>query len=291
MKISIVVPCYNEEKALPLFKACFDALVMQMDDVHFELLFVDDGSSDGTLPLCHQLSKEDAHVRVISFSRNFGKEAALLAGLSQASGDLVAVMDADLQDPLELLPKMLAMMQESDCDCVAARRVTRAGEPPIRSFFARLFYKLMHHISDVRVEDGVRDFRLMRREVVDAIIKLPEKRRFSKGLMVWVGFDVRYITYENVERVAGETKFSFWGLFRYAIEGITSLTTTPLAIPYLLGLLCFALCVVLMISNVCIASLLCGLTGCMLVAIGVLGTYLARVFIETKKRSLYVEKK
>lgn len=290
MKISIVIPCYNEQEALPLFKERFDQLALQMHNVRFELLFVDDGSTDNTLPLCRQLAKEDTRVRVISFARNFGKEAALLAGLTQASGDLIAVMDADLQDPPELLPKMFSIIQETGCDCVAARRVTRAGEPPIRSFFARLFYKIMHRISDVRVEDGVRDFRLMRRKVVDAIVNLPEKHRFSKGLMVWVGFDVRYITYENVERVAGKTKFSFLGLFRYAIEGITSLTTAPLAIPYLLAGLCMILCVILTASGAWVAALLCGLTACVQIGIGVLATYLARAFMETKKRALYIKK-
>lgn len=291
MKISIVVPCYNEEDSLPLFKERFDGIAAQMEDVVFELLFIDDGSTDQTLSLCHRLASGDARIRVISLSRNFGKEAALLAGLSQASGDLVSMMDVDLQDPPELLPAMLSVMRDTACDCVAAKRVTRAGEPPVRSFFARLFYRLMHRISDVRVEDGVRDFRLMRREVADAILSLPEKRRFSKGLMAWVGFDIRYIAYENVERVAGETKFSFWGLFRYAIEGITSLTSAPAGMPYLFAGLCSLGFVLLMIRGVWTAALLCALSACVLTGIGVLGSYIARVFWETKKRPLYIFKK
>jgi len=291
MLLSVVVPCYNEEEALPFFKARFDAAAPLLAGVDLELLLVDDGSTDGTLALARRLAAEDSRVRVLAFSRNFGKESALLAGLSGARGALVTVMDADLQDPPELLADMLRTMGETGCDCVATRRVTRAGEPPVRSFFARAFYRAINRVSQVRVKDGVRDFRLMRREMVDAILRLSERRRFSKGLFAWVGFDVRYMEYENAERVAGITKWSFWGLFKYALEGIVSLTSAPLSAAFACGALCVLSCVALLFWGCWLAALLCGLAALILFGIGVLGVYLARVFWEVKGRPLYVLKK
>lgn len=290
MKISIVVPCFNEEEALPLFMEQFDRQVANVTGVHFEIVLVDDGSSDATLALSNALADRDSRVRVLSFSRNFGKEAALLAGLVHASGDLVAVMDADLQDPPELLVEMINILRETGCDCVAARRVTRAGEPPVRSFFARTFYKAINRLSAVQIEDGARDFRLMRREMVDAIISLPERRRFSKGLFAWVGFDVRYVSYENVERVAGTTKWSFWGLLRYALEGMFSMSAIPLALPFLLALALLLTTIVLLATRSWMAALLCAFAAVLHLCLGVFGQYLARIYWEAKKRPLYLLK-
>ncbi len=289
MLISIVVPCFNEEEALPHFTARFDHIADRMD-VSFELLLVNDGSKDGTLALARALARADGRVRVLSLSRNFGKEAALLSGLSHAAGDLVAVMDADLQDPPDLLPKMLQRLEETGCDCVATRRVTRAGEPPVRSLFARVFYRLINRLSPVRVEDGVRDFRLMRREMVDAILRLSEKRRFSKGLFSWVGFDVCLIEYENVERVAGVTKWSFWGLLRYALEGVFSLTDAPLSLAFVFSALTLLSCLVLLCLSLWLPAGMCAAASAVLLSIGLFGQYLARAYWETKKRPLYVEK-
>ncbi len=291
MLISIVVPCYNEEEALPHFLRRFGEIAGRMADVAFELLLVDDGSRDGTLALAREMAREDGRVRVLSFSRNFGKEAALHAGLAHATGDYVAVMDADLQDPPEMLPQMLEMIRETGCDCVGTRRVTRAGEPPVRSAFARAFYRWVNRVSQVEIVDGARDFRLMRRDMVDAVLSLSERRRFSKGLFAWVGFDVRYIGYENVERVAGVTKWSFWALLRYAIEGIISLTPAPLYLPFLLGALSAVGCVCLLCFAAWAAALISGLAALTLTGVGVLGLYTARLFEEAKKRPLYICRK
>ena len=291
MLISMIVPCYNEEEALPHFMARFESVAPLLGGAQVELLLVNDGSRDGTLALITRYATQDSRVRVLSFSRNFGKEAALLCGLMHAQGDMVCVLDADLQDPPELLPGMLDMLRETGCDCVATRRATRAGEPPVRSFFARTFYRMINSVSVVRVVDGARDFRLMRREMVDAILRLSERRRFSKGLFAWVGFDVRYIDYENVERVAGTTKWSFWALTRYALEGIISLTDAPLFLPFALGTLCFIACAILLLCASWPAALLCSLAGLSLACIGILGLYLARILEETRKRPLYVLRK
>lgn len=291
MKLSIVIPCYNEEEALPLFLPRLRAAVDTLPDTTLELLLVDDGSTDGTLSLVRSLAEADACVRYLSFSRNFGKEAALYAGLSAATGDLVAVMDADMQDPPEVLIQMHALLLSSDCDCVACRRVTRKGEPAVRSFFARTFYRLINRVSPVRLEDGVRDFRLMRREVVDAVLSLSERRRFAKGLFAWVGFHVCYIEYENVERVAGTTKWSFWGLLRYALEGVFCMTALPLSLPLLLGALCLLAGLVLLCCGAWVAALLCAAAACVLAGLGMLGQYLARVYWEAKRRPLYILKR
>ncbi|MDW8605868.1 glycosyltransferase family 2 protein [Streptococcus suis] len=302
--ISAIVPCFNEEEAIPYFYDAMEKVRKEMGE-QFEYIFVNDGSKDGTLTVLRQLSGQDRAVRYLSFSRNFGKEAALYAGLQAAQGELVTVMDVDLQDPPEMLMEMKAMLDGNpDLDCVGTRRVSRDGEPPIRSFFAKLFYKLMNKISQVEVVDGARDFRLMRRHMVDAILSVSEYNRFSKGIFAWVGFETEYLPYENVERVAGETSWSFWKLLSYSIEGIINFSDTPLNIASYTGFFTFLLSLVLMVfvvfktlvfgdptigwpSTICIILFLGGLQ---LMTIGFLGKYLAKVFLETKKRPIYIVK-
>ncbi|MDG3098859.1 glycosyltransferase family 2 protein [Streptococcus suis] len=302
--ISVIVPCFNEEEAIPYFYDAMEKVRKEMGE-QFEYIFVNDGSKDGTLTVLRQLSGQDRAVRYLSFSRNFGKEAALYAGLQAAQGELVTVMDVDLQDPPEMLMEMKAMLDGNpDLDCVGTRRVSRDGEPPIRSFFAKLFYKLMNKISQVEVVDGDRDFRLMRRHMVDAILSVSEYNRFSKGIFAWVGFETEYLPYENVERVAGETSWSFWKLLSYSIEGIINFSDTPLNIASYTGFFTFLLSLVLMVfvvfktlvfgdptigwpSTICIILFLGGLQ---LMTIGILGKYLAKVFLETKKRPIYIVK-
>ncbi|HEM4420193.1 TPA: glycosyltransferase family 2 protein [Streptococcus suis] len=302
--ISVIVPCFNEEEAIPYFYDAMEKVRKEMGE-QFEYIFVNDGSKDRTLTVLRQLSGQDRAVRYLSFSRNFGKEAALYAGLQAAQGELVTVMDVDLQDPPEMLMEMKAMLDGNpDLDCVGTRRVSRDGEPPIRSFFAKLFYKLMNKISQVEVVDGARDFRLMRRHMVDAILSVSEYNRFSKGIFAWVGFETEYLPYENVERVAGETSWSFWKLLSYFIEGIINFSDTPLNIASYTGFFTFLLSLVLMVfvvfktlvfgdptigwpSTICIILFLGGLQ---LMTIGILGKYLAKVFLETKKRPIYIVK-
>ncbi|MBY4633731.1 glycosyltransferase family 2 protein [Streptococcus suis] len=302
--ISVIVPCFNEEEAIPYFYDAMEKVRKEMGE-QFEYIFVNDGSKDRTLTVLRQLSGQDRAVRYLSFSRNFGKEAALYAGLQAAQGELVTVMDVDLQDPPEMLMEMKAMLDGNpDLDCVGTRRVSRDGEPPIRSFFAKLFYKLMNKISQVEVVDGARDFRLMRRHMVDAILSVSEYNRFSKGIFAWVGFETEYLPYENVERVAGETSWSFWKLLSYSIEGIINFSDTPLNIASYTGFFTFLLSLVLMVfvviktlvfgdptigwpSTICIILFLGGLQ---LMTIGILGKYLAKVFLETKKRPIYIVK-
>ncbi|HEM6308859.1 TPA: glycosyltransferase family 2 protein [Streptococcus suis] len=302
--ISVIVPCFNEEEAIPYFYEAMEKVRKEMGE-KFEYIFVNDGSKDGTLKALRQLSGQDQAVRYLSFSRNFGKEAALYAGLQAAQGDLVTVMDVDLQDPPEMLIEMKAMLEaNAELDCVGTRRVSRDGEPPIRSFFAKLFYKLMNKISQVEVVDGARDFRLMRRHMVDAILSVSEYNRFSKGIFAWVGFETEYLPYKNVERVAGQTSWSFWKLLSYSIEGIINFSDTPLNIASYTGFFTFLLSLVLMVfvvfktlvfgdptigwpSTICIILFLGGLQ---LMTIGILGKYLAKVFLETKKRPIYIVK-
>ncbi|HEM5963045.1 glycosyltransferase family 2 protein [Streptococcus suis] len=302
--ISVIVPCFNEEEAIPYFYDAMEKVRKEMGE-QFEYIFINDGSKDRTLKVLRQLSGQDQAVRYLSFSRNFGKEAALYAGLQAAQGELVTVMDVDLQDPPEMLMEMKAMLDGNpDLDCVGTRRVSRDGEPPIRSFFAKLFYKLMNKISQVEVVDGARDFRLMRRHMVDAILSVSEYNRFSKGIFAWVGFETEYLPYENVERVAGETSWSFWKLLSYSIEGIINFSDTPLNIASYTGFFTFLLSLVLMVfvvlktlvfgdptigwpSTICIILFLGGLQ---LMTIGILGKYLAKVFLETKKRPIYIVK-
>ena len=240
-KISIIVPCYNEEEALPIFYKEIKKIEEKMNYLHFEYIFVNDGSKDKTLDILRKLSKKDDKVRYISFSRNFGKEAAMLAGLEYSSGDYVTIMDADLQDPPYLLIEMYDAIEKEGYDCVGTRRVTRKGEPPIRSFFARMFYKIINKISKTEIVDGARDYRLMSRQFVNSLLELSERNRFSKGLFGWVGYKTKWLEYENVERAAGQTKWSFWKLFLYSIEGIMAFSTAPLAISAVVG---FIMCAV-----------------------------------------------
>ena len=302
-KLSIVVPCYNEEQAAPLF---YDAVIEVLNTmpVEPEIIFVNDGSKDGTLTTLRSLPEKDSHVHYISFSRNFGKESAMLAGLEATTGDYIAIMDADLQDPPSLLPEMLLGIQEEGYDCVATRRVTRNGEPPIRSFFARTFYRLINRISKTEIVDGARDFRLMTRQMVDSITSLQEVSRFSKGIFAWVGFETKWIEYENIERIAGETKWSFWKLFVYSLDGIIGFSTSPLAIASISGLFfCFLSFVLILFflfktllfgdpvagfpATICIILFL---GGVQLFSIGILGQYLSKTYLETKKRPLYIIK-
>lgn len=307
--ISLVVPCYNEEESLPAFFAeasrVIDAMRAEHDDASFELVFVDDGSSDGTLAVVRDRAAREevpAEVRWVSFSRNFGKEAALLAGLRAARGDYVATLDADLQDPPALLPEMYRILLEEDYDNVATRRVDRAGEPPVRSFCARAFYRVINRLSDADIVDGARDYRLMRRRMVDGILELGEYNRFSKGIYGWVGFKTRWLPFENVERVAGETKWSFWGLFRYSLEGIVAFSTAPLSAASLIGVvlcllaLVFALVIVvrtLMFGDPVagwpsLACIVLFVGGLQLACLGIIGQYLAKTYLETKARPVYL---
>lgn len=305
MLLSIVVPCYNEQEALPYFYKEICRVAEEMKSSHgadFEFIFVDDGSKDKTLSIARELHKQDARVRYISFSRNFGKEAGILAGLEASKGDYVAMMDADLQDPPALLPQMLDALLEEDYDCAATRRTNRKGEPPIRSFFARMFYKIINRLSDADIVDGARDYRLMRRRMVDAILALPEYNRFSKGIFGWVGFKTKWLEYVNVERVAGETKWSFWKLFLYSLEGIVAFTTAPLALASLIGII-FCVLAFVMILFIIVRTLLFGdptsgwpsmvciiflCSGVQLFCMGVLGQYLAKTYMEVKRRPVYI---
>ena len=300
--ITIVVPCYNEEKAIPFFYEEIQRVKKLMPKVNLELLLVADGSKDGTFDQFHTLKEKDSSINYISFSRNFGKEAAIYAGLSHAKGDYVAIMDADLQDPPALLPQMYDALTKEGYDSAATRRVTRKGEPPIRSFLARKFYKLMNKISDVELMDGARDFRLMNRKYVDALLSLKEYNRFSKGLFGWVGFKTKWIEFENVERVAGETKWSFWKLFKYSVEGIVAFSEAPLYIASYLGALMsvvgFLAMIFIMIrqllfhnSAYCWPSMVCIIIligGIQLLCIGILGLYFSKMYLETKRRPIYI---
>lgn len=300
--ISIVVPCYNEEDALPVYYAEMKRVMAQMREVRFELIFVDDGSRDGTLELMRALHEADARCRYLSFSRNFGKEAAIYAGLSQAAGDYAAVMDADLQDPPSLLPQMYRIVSQETFDCAAARRVTRDGEPRLRSFLANRFYRCMGRLSGMEFVSGARDFRLMNRKMTDAVLELGEYNRFSKGMFAWVGFRTKWLEYENVERAAGKTKWSLAHLFRYAAEGIAGFSTAPLSLPALLGAgFCLgALLVFLaglggflstklfMAGNWTLVCLLLLTGGIQLLCSGISSWYLSKVYLEVKRRPIYI---
>lgn len=300
--ITVIVPCYNEREALPVFYAEISRVAEKMDDVNFEFLFINDGSTDDTLEIIKKMKDDDDRVAYVSFSRNFGKEAAMYAGMSNATGDYIATMDADLQDPPALLPEMYGAVTKEGYDCVATRRTNRIGEPPVRSFFSNLFYKLLNKISDTPVEPGVRDFRLMTRQMVDAILEMSEYNRFSKGIFSWVGFNTKYLEYENVQRVAGETKWSFWKLIPYSIDGIIGFSTFPLVISSIAGILFFLVALGLIVfivvrqvvfggsaygwpSLVCIIFFIAGIQ---LFCIGILGQYLAKTYLETKKRPIYI---
>lgn len=303
--ISIIVPCYNEAEALPHFIRELGTVADAMAADHgetFEFLFVNDGSTDRTLELLRTYAREDSRVRYVSFSRNFGKEAGMYAGLQNAKGDYVAIMDADMQDPPALLPTMYELLQTGEYDCVGTRRQDRKGEPPVRSFFARRFYKIINRISDAEIVDGARDFRLMTRPMVDAIVSLGEYNRFSKGIFGWVGFRTKWLSYENVARVAGQTKWSFWSLFRYSLDGIIAFSSAPLAFVSFLGLLVCAVAFFFLLfivvralifgdpvagwpSMACIVIFLGGIN---LLCIGILGQYLSKIYLETKNRPIYI---
>ncbi|KUE74690.1 bactoprenol glucosyl transferase [Ruthenibacterium lactatiformans] len=300
--ISIVVPCYNEEESLPLFYQAILEMKSSLPEVDFEFIFVNDGSKDNTLKIMRSLAQQDANVHYVSFSRNFGKEAALLAGLAHAQGDYVAVMDADLQDPPALLPEMYETLQTKMYDCVATRRVTRAGEPPIRSFFARMFYKLINKISKTEIVDGARDFRLMTRQMVNAILSVQEYNRFSKGIFGWVGFRTKWLEYKNIERAAGQTKWSFWKLFVYSLDGITAFSTVPLSVAAVMGML-FCFLAFAMLIFVFVRALIWGdpvggwpslvciilfVGGIQLFCTGILGQYLSKTYLEVKRRPQYI---
>ncbi len=295
-KISIVVPCYNEEESLPIFYEEIKKIEKEMSYVDFEYVFVNDGSRDKTLEIFRKLAKKDKKVRYVSFSRNFGKEAGMLAGLEYSTGDFVTVMDADLQDPPKMLIEMYEGIKEG-YDCVGLRRATRKGEPKLRSFFAKCYYKLINKISDVKVVDGARDFRLMTRQMVNSILELKEHNRYSKGIFSWVGYKVKYIEYENVERVAGNTKWSFWSLFKYSIESIVGYSTVPLVLSTIFGIIAALISIVLFIlflinksTILGIITLILFLNSCNFIFIGILGIYISKMHIELHNRPLYIIK-
>ena len=303
--LSAIVPCYNEEENVAFFYEEFikNKEFFEEKDLTYELIYVDDGSSDRTAHEVKKLRERDEKVHLISFSRNFGKESAMYAGLKRAKGDFVVLLDADLQDPPSLLPEMYGYLEEG-YDCAATRRVTRKGEPPIRSLFARGFYKLINHNGRVEIVDGARDFRLMTRQMVDAVLSVTEYNRFSKGIFAWVGFKTKWVEYENVERAHGETKWSFWGLFRYALDGMLSFSSIPLAVTSFMGVL-FCIVAFVMLLFVLIRALIFGdptsgwpslvciillASGVQLLCLGVLGQYLSKTYMEVKHRPIYVVK-
>lgn len=300
-KISLVVPCYNEQEVIKLFYAEIQKIKKEFKNVEFEIIFVNDGSKDKTLELMRELS-EKKDVRYVSFSRNFGKEAAMYAGLEASTGDYVAIMDADLQDPPALLKEMYEILESGEYDSVATRRVTRKGEPVIRSFFARLYYKIINKISKTEIVDGARDFRLMTRQMVNSVLSLKEYNRFSKGIFSWVGYRTKWLEYENVERAAGETKWSFWKLFLYSLESIVAFSTVPLSIASVMGILfCFVAFIIIIFvivrtlmygdptsgwpSMVCIMFFI---GGVQLLCLGIMGQYLSKTYLEVKKRPIYI---
>lgn len=303
--LSVIVPCYNEEENIFDFyeELMKNATFFQQRELDVEVIYVDDGSKDKTVEKVKELAAKDKQVRLVSFSRNFGKEAAIYAGLQKAKGDYAVMMDCDLQDPPALLPEMFHFIDEG-YDSVATRRVTRKGEPPIRSFFARMFYRIMNKISKTEIVDGARDYRLMTRQVVDAILAMTEYNRFTKGIFGWVGFETKWLEYENIERRKGETKWSFWKLFLYSLDGITAFSTVPLAIASVMGVLfcvfAFLLIIVTIVrkllfgdptsgwpSLVCIISLV---SGVQLFCLGIVGQYLSKTYMEVKKRPIYLVK-
>ncbi|MDU1892093.1 MAG: glycosyltransferase family 2 protein [Dysgonomonas sp.] len=303
-KISLIVPCYNEEQALPYLYNEIVKLAEEMPEQEFEFIFINDGSKDKTLDIIKELRSSDDRVHYVSFSRNFGKEAGIYAGLKAAKGDYISLIDADLQDPPSLIKGMYESLKTEDYDCVATRRLDRKGEPIMRSFFAKQFYKLINKISDTEVVDGARDFRLMSRQMVDAILEMSEYNRFSKGIFGWVGFKTKWISFENVERVAGQTKWSFIGLFFYSLEGIIAFSTRPLFIASVFGIL-FCLIAFFMISVIIAKTLIWGdpvagypslicaiffMGGVQLFCLGILGQYLSKTYLETKKRPIYIVK-
>lgn len=302
--LSIVVPCYNEQDTINPYITRMMDIEKLLPNLTFEYWFVNDGSKDNTLEVLKKETASSNKYNYLSFSRNFGKESALYAGLEHARGDYITVMDVDLQDPPELLPKMVELIEQGEHDCIGTRRVTRAGEPKIRSFFAKQFYKIINKISDVEIVDGARDYRLMSRQMVDAILELKEYNRFSKGIFSWVGFDTHYLEFENIERVEGETSWSFWDLLQYSIDGIISFSEFPLKLSTILGFMSFIASIIALIFIVIRAlifgdptsgwpSLVCiilALGGLQLLCLGVVGQYLGKTFLETKRRPIYIIK-
>lgn len=302
--ISIIVPCHNEEEMVPIFHKEITVVSDQLPDTAFELIFVNDGSKDATLAELKRVASLDERVHYLSFSRNFGKEAAMVAGLRHATGNYVAVMDADLQDPPAMLVEMVALIRTGEYDCIGTKRLDRKGEPPIRSFFARQFYHLINRISDTEIVDGARDFRLMTRQMVDAVLEMTEYNRFSKGIFSWVGFETKYLSYENQERVAGKTTWSFWSLFKYSLDGIVAFSEAPLAIAAFTGFVSFAVAILaaliltvrtLVFGNATsgwtsLIVIILGMGGLQLLCLGILGKYLGKTFMETKRRPLYILK-
>lgn len=303
--LSVIVPCFNEEENVPYFyeELLKNSFFFEKEGLDLEILYIDDGSKDGTVKAVKQLKEKDERVRLISFSRNFGKESAIFAGLEKSKGDYVVVMDVDLQDPPALLPEMYGCIKEG-YDSVATRRVNRKGEPVIRSFFARMFYRLMKKISKTEIVDGARDYRMMTRQMVDAVLSMTEYNRFTKGIFGWVGFETKWLEYENIERAKGETKWNFWGLLLYSFEGITAFSTAPLSLAAVVGVLFCILAFLFLIfifvralifgdpvsgwpSLVCIISLV---SGVQLFCLGILGQYLAKTYLEVKKRPIYLVK-
>lgn len=303
-KISIIIPCLNEEEALPVYYEKMYGIMEQMADVEFELLFVDDGSTDGTLGIMQEMHGKDSRCRFLSFSRNFGKEAAIYAGLKNMQGDFGAVMDVDLQDPPELLPEMYRVVTEDGYECVAAKRSTRTGEPRIRSFLSEKFYQFINHISRIRIVNGTRDYRLMSRKMVNAVLEMSEYNRFSKGIFEWVGFETKWLEFENVERAAGETKWSVRKLFWYSLEGITGFSVAPLSLASVMGMV-FCGISFLMILFIIVRTLLWGdpvsgwpslvciifmVSGIQLFCTGIVGQYLSKTYLETKRRPVFILK-
>lgn len=305
MLISLIIPCYNEEASLPILWSALRDVATASPEYQFEYIFVDDGSRDRTTAALDVICDEDPRAHYLSFSRNFGKEAAMYAGLTEAGGDWVGILDADMQDPPSLLPEMFRILKSGEYDSVATRRVTRKGEPRIRSFFARRFYSLINRMSDIEIVDGARDFRLMTRQVADAILLLSERQRFSKGIFSWVGFRTYWLEFENVERAAGETKWSFWKLLMYAIDGIVAFTTVPLRLATFTGFFVSALAFLYMLYYIIrtiiwgipvdgypsLLSFILFLGGITLLALGILGEYLSRTYIEVKRRPLFILRK
>jgi len=302
-RLSVVVPCYNEEEALPIFYEEIKKVSKELKELEMEFLFIDDGSHDRTLEIIKELRQKDKKVRYVSFSRNFGKEAGIFAGFQHAKGDYIVLMDVDLQDPPHLLPEMYSYIKEG-YDQVATRRSTRKGEPPIRSFFARMFYRLVNRISKTEIVDGARDYRFMTRQMVDSILDMSEVNRFSKGIFGWVGFQTKWLSYENIERSAGETKWSFWKLLVYSLDGITAFSTAPLAIATFVGflfcLLSFAAIIVIFVRHfmgieaafgwASMVTVVAFLGGIQLLCVGILGQYLSKTYLETKRRPVYIAK-
>ena len=293
--ITVVVPCYNEQEVLPVFykEICRTAEKMA-GQARFEFLFIDDGSKDRTKEILKELRQTDPRVCYLSFSRNFGKEAGIYAGLQHASGDYVAVMDADLQHPPAFLPQMYEAVVSGEYDCASTRRVSRKGEKPLRSLFARMFYKVNNAFSQVKMVEGAQDFRFMSRRMAEAVLELSERNRFTKGIFNWVGFRTKYLEYDNVERAAGKSKWSFLGLLRYSIEGILAFSTAPLLLPLLLGAILFAAGLVMAVLRLCGAGadLVCAVIlmvgGAQLGCLGILGAYFSKIYLEVKKRPIYI---